>query len=60
MEAGMLLSLNCASFAEVKDARLFDFYGYFKVWASARSDLVIDQLEYSYDFIQVSNFLLSL
>ena len=60
MEEGMLLSLNCVSFAEVKDAGLFDFYGYFKVWASARSDLVIDQLEYSYDFIQVSNFLLSL
>ena len=60
MEVGMLLSLNCASFAEVKDAGLFDFYGYSKVWASARSDLVIDQWECFYDFILVSNFLLSL
>ena len=43
MEVGKLLSLNYASSAAVKDVRLFDFYGYFEVLASAGSDLVTDQ-----------------
>ena len=40
---GKLLSLNYASSAAVKDVRLFDFYGYFEVLASAGSGLVTDQ-----------------
>ena len=43
MEVGKLLSLNYVSSAAVKDVRLFDFYGYFEVLASAGSDLVTDQ-----------------
>ena len=54
---GKLLSLNYASSATVKDARLFDFYGYFEVLASAVSGLVTDQWDYFYDFILVPEFL---
>ena len=57
MEVVKLLSLNYASSAAVKDARLFDFYGYFEVLASAESGLVTDQWDYFYDFILVSGFL---